>query len=107
MKVVVSGAGSAALACANLYTALGVKHENIIMFDKDGVLCKERNDLSELQKKYASGKQGTTLAQAMKNADVFLGLSAGNVLSPDMLLSMAKNPIVLLWQIQFQRLITI
>lgn len=94
VKVVVSGAGSAALACANLYTALGVKHENIIMFDKDGVLCKERNDLSELQKKYASGKQGTTLAQAMKNADVFLGLSAGNVLSPDMLLSMAKNPIV-------------
>uniref|UniRef100_UPI0035B24EA6 phosphate acyltransferase n=1 Tax=Flavobacterium sp. TaxID=239 RepID=UPI0035B24EA6 len=94
VKVVVSGAGSAALACANLYTALGVKHENIIMFDKDGVLCKERNDLSELQKKYSSGKQGTTLAQAMKNADVFLGLSAGNILSPDMLLSMAKNPIV-------------
>jgi malate dehydrogenase (oxaloacetate-decarboxylating)(NADP+) len=94
VKVVVSGAGSAALACANLYTALGVKHENIIMFDKDGVLSKERNDLSELQKKYSSGKQGTSLAQAMKNADVFLGLSAGNVLSPDMLLSMAKNPIV-------------
>lgn len=94
VKVVVSGAGSAALACANLYTALGVKHENIIMFDKDGVLCKVRNDLSELQKKYSSGKQGTTLAQAMKNADVFLGLSAGNILSPDMLLSMAKNPIV-------------
>lgn len=94
VKVVVSGAGSAALACANLYTALGVKHENIIMFDKDGVLCKERNDLSELQKKYSSGKQGTSLAQAMKNADVFLGLSAGNILSPDMLLSMAKNPIV-------------
>lgn len=94
VKVVVSGAGSAALACANLYTALGVKHENIIMFDKDGVLCKERNDLSELQKKYTSGKQGTTLAQAMKNADVFLGLSAGNILSPEMLKSMAKNPIV-------------
>lgn len=94
VKVVVSGAGSAALACANLYTALGVKHENIIMFDKDGVLCKERTDLSELQKKYTSGKQGTTLAQAMKNADVFLGLSAGNILSPEMLKSMAKNPIV-------------
>lgn len=94
VKVVISGAGSAALACANLYTALGVKHENIIMFDKDGVLSKERNDLSELQKKYSSGKQGTSLAQAMINADVFLGLSAGNVLSPDMLLSMAKNPIV-------------
>jgi len=94
VKVIVSWDGSAALACANLYTALGVKHENIIMFDKDGVLCKERTDLSELQKKYTSGKQGTTLAQAMKNADVFLGLSAGNILSPEMLKSMAKNPIV-------------
>jgi malate dehydrogenase (oxaloacetate-decarboxylating)(NADP+) len=94
VKVVVSGAGSAALACANLYLLLGVKTENIIMFDKEGVLSSERTDLSDLQKKYTAGKPGTTLAEAMKNADVFLGLSAGNIVSPEMLLSMAKNPIV-------------
>ena len=94
VKIVVSGAGSAALACANLYVLLGVQYENIIMFDKEGVLSKERNDLSDLQKKYTSGKQGTTLAEALVNADVFLGLSAGNILTPDMLLGMAKDPIV-------------
>jgi len=94
VKIVVSGAGSAALACANLYVLLGVKPENIIMFDKDGVLHKERTDLSDLQRRYTTAKPGTTMAQALKNADVFLGLSAGNILTPEMLLAMAKNPIV-------------
>ncbi|WP_333875838.1 NADP-dependent malic enzyme [Flavobacterium sp.] len=94
VKIVVSGAGSAALACANLYILLGVKPENIVMFDKDGVLSPERTDLSDLQRRYTHGKQGTTLADAMVGADVFLGLSAGNILTPEMLLSMAKNPIV-------------
>ncbi|MEN9336087.1 MAG: hypothetical protein RLZZ500_1074 [Bacteroidota bacterium] len=94
VKVVVSGAGSAALACANLYVLLGVKPENIIMFDKDGVLHKGRTDLSDLQNRYTSAKAGTTMAEALKKADVFLGLSAGNILTPDMLLGMAKNPIV-------------
>ena len=94
VKIVVSGAGSAALACANLYVLLGVNPENIIMFDKEGVLHKDRSDLSELQRRYASGKIGTTMAAALKKADVFLGLSAGNILTPDMLLGMAKNPIV-------------
>jgi malate dehydrogenase (oxaloacetate-decarboxylating)(NADP+) len=94
IKVVVSGAGSAALACANLYVLLGVDPENIIMFDKDGVLSSERNDLSDLQKKYAKGKPNTTLGEALKGADMFLGLSAGNVLKPEMLISMAKDPIV-------------
>jgi malate dehydrogenase (oxaloacetate-decarboxylating)(NADP+) len=94
IKVVVSGAGSAALACANLYVLLGVDSENIIMFDKDGVLSSERNDLSDLQKKYAKGKPNTTLGEALKGADMFLGLSAGNVLKPEMLISMAKDPIV-------------
>ena len=94
IKVVVSGAGSAALACANLYTLLGVKPVNIIMFDKDGVLCSERTDLSDLQKKYTHAKNGTTLQQALVGADVFLGLSAGNILTPEMLLGMAKTPIV-------------
>lgn len=94
IKLVVSGAGSAALACTKLYVALGVDRQNIIMFDKDGVLSADRTDLSELQKPFANAKPGITLAEAMKGCDVFLGLSAGNLLSPEMLLSMAGNPIV-------------
>ncbi|RXR24052.1 NADP-dependent malic enzyme [Flavobacterium stagni] len=94
VKVVVSGAGSAALACANLYVLLGVKPENIVMFDKDGVLHKDRTDLSDLQRRYTNAKAGTTMTEALKKADVFLGLSAGNILTPEMLLGMAKNPIV-------------
>jgi malate dehydrogenase (oxaloacetate-decarboxylating)(NADP+) len=94
IKVVVSGAGSAALACTNLYMLLGVRRENVIMFDKDGVLSTSRADLSDLQKPYANAPAGLTLADAMRGADVFLGLSAGNLLSPEMLLSMAPNPIV-------------
>ena len=94
VKIVISGAGSAALACANLYVLLGVKPENIIMFDKDGVLSIDRTDLSDLQKKYSHGLKNTTLKEALSGADVFLGLSAGNILSPDMLLGMAKDPIV-------------
>ncbi|WP_395042988.1 NADP-dependent malic enzyme [Flavobacterium sp.] len=94
IKLVVSGAGSAALACANLYVLLGVKPENIIMFDVNGVLSNDRNDLSDLQKKYSFGTKGIQLGEALINADVFLGLSAGNILKPQMLLAMADNPIV-------------
>jgi malate dehydrogenase (oxaloacetate-decarboxylating)(NADP+) len=94
IKLVVSGAGSAALASANLYVLLGVKVENIIMFDVNGVLSSERTDLSDLQKKYAFAKPGITLSEAIVGADVFLGLSVGNVLKPEMLLAMAPNPIV-------------
>jgi malate dehydrogenase (oxaloacetate-decarboxylating)(NADP+) len=94
VKIVISGAGSAALACANLYVLLGVKPENIIMFDKDGVLSSDRLDLSDLQKRYSHGHKNTTLKEALSGADVFLGLSAGNILSPEMLLGMAKEPIV-------------
>ncbi len=94
VKIVISGAGSAALACANLYVLLGVNADNIIMFDKDGVLSAERTDLSDLQKRYSKGKKGIDLGEALQNADVFLGLSAGNILKPEMLLAMAKNPIV-------------
>lgn len=93
-KVVVSGAGSAALACANLYLLLGVKVENIVMFDKDGMLVNSREDLSDLQRKYAKDVNPLTLAEAVKGADVFLGLSVGNVLTPEMLLTMNYNPIV-------------
>jgi malate dehydrogenase (oxaloacetate-decarboxylating)(NADP+) len=94
IKIVVSGAGSAAIACANLYILLGVKTENIVMFDKEGVLHHGRTDLSVLQINYANGNEGTTLKEALIDADVFLGLSAGNILFPDMLLGMAKDPIV-------------
>jgi malate dehydrogenase (oxaloacetate-decarboxylating)(NADP+) len=94
IKLVVSGAGSAALACANLYVLLGVNLDNIIMFDKDGVLSSDREDLSPLQQKYSKGKPGCTLAEALKEADVFLGVSVGNILTPEMLLGMAQNPIV-------------
>ena len=94
VKLVVSGAGSAALACANLYVLLGIKLENILMFDSHGILCKERDDLSDLQLRYSRGKQGTTLQEALVDADVFLGLSAGNILKPEMLLGMASDPIV-------------
>jgi malate dehydrogenase (oxaloacetate-decarboxylating)(NADP+) len=94
VKVVVSGAGSAALACANLYVLLGIKLENIVMFDKDGVLSSDRADLSELQKRYSYGKKGATLADSLVGADVFLGLSAGNILTSEMLLTMNANPIV-------------
>ena len=94
VKLVVSGAGSAALACTNLYVALGVIPKNIIMFDKDGVLHSNRADLSEVQKRYAIPSADVTLETAMKDADVFLGLSVGNVLTPQMLLSMSSNPIV-------------
>jgi malate dehydrogenase (oxaloacetate-decarboxylating)(NADP+) len=94
VKIVVSGAGSAALACANLYVLLGVSLDNIIMFDKDGVLSADRTDLSPLQQKYNKGRKNLTLGEALVNADVFLGLSAGNILTPEMLLGMASNPIV-------------
>lgn len=94
IKLVVSGAGSAALACANIYVQLGVKLENIIMFDVNGVLHTNRTDLLPIQMQYAKPIEGTTLADAMKGADVFLGLSAPNVLTPEMLLTMNDNPIV-------------
>jgi malate dehydrogenase (oxaloacetate-decarboxylating)(NADP+) len=94
VKIVVSGAGSAALACANLYVLLGVSIENIIMFDRTGALFPERADLSALQQKYANGHEGLTLGDALVGADVFLGLSSGDVLKPEMLLQMADNPIV-------------
>jgi malate dehydrogenase (oxaloacetate-decarboxylating)(NADP+) len=94
VTIVISGAGSAALACANLYVLLGVNPDKIIMFDKEGVLSNDRTDLSDLQKRYSKGLKNTNLKEALFGADVFLGLSAGNILSPDMLLGMAIDPIV-------------
>ncbi|WP_276502861.1 NADP-dependent malic enzyme [Terrimonas pollutisoli] len=94
VKYVVNGAGAAAMACVQLYVALGAKFENFLMFDRKGVIHKGRTDLDELKAKFANAKNEMTLEQAMKDADVFIGLSAGNVVSQDMVKSMAKNPIV-------------
>lgn len=94
VRIVVSGAGSAAISCMNLYVALGARLENIAMFDVDGLLHEGRTDLSPMQARFRTSKHYDSLADAMKNADVFLGLSVGNIVSQDMLRSMAKNPIV-------------
>jgi len=93
-KFVVNGAGAAAISCCKLYEALGAKHENFIMFDRKGVLHKERPDIDEMKYQYANAKGEMTLAEAFKDADVFIGLSVGNCVTPDMVKSMAKNPIV-------------
>jgi malate dehydrogenase (oxaloacetate-decarboxylating)(NADP+) len=96
IKVVVNGAGAAAMACIQLYAALGVKYENVTLFDINGVLHSDRTDLDETKRKFAvsPAKKSWKLADAMKDADVFLGLSVGNVVSAEMVKSMAKNPIV-------------
>ena len=94
VKMVVSGAGSAALACANMYVLLGVKIENILMFNSKGVLTKDNPSLSILQKKYAQDIKPISLEEALVGADLFLGLSSGNIMTPKMLLGMAENPIV-------------
>ena len=94
VKLVISGAGSAALACADLYVLLGVKIENILMFNSKGVLTKDNKLLSDLQQKYAKDIEPMTLEEALSGADVFLGLSTGDIMTSQMLLGMAENPIV-------------
>jgi malate dehydrogenase (oxaloacetate-decarboxylating)(NADP+) len=95
VKIVVNGAGASAISCAKLYIAVGAKKENIMMLDSKGVLSLEREDLDEQKKFFATtNKKAKTLEDAMKDADVFVGLSKGNVVNQDMIRSMAKNPIV-------------
>jgi malate dehydrogenase (oxaloacetate-decarboxylating)(NADP+) len=95
IKIVVSGAGAAAVSCVKLYLELGVKKENLLMFDIDGLVNIDRTDLDPIRMAFATSRKDiTTLAQAMKGADVFLGLSAANVVSVEMVQSMARNPIV-------------
>ena len=93
-KFAVNGAGAAAMACIKLYVALGARYENFTLFDKDGVLHEGRTDLGADRKPFAVKSSNINLAQAIKNADVFLGLSVGNVVTPEMIASMSKNPIV-------------
>ncbi|MBQ2225894.1 MAG: NADP-dependent malic enzyme [Prevotella sp.] len=94
-KIVVNGAGAAAISCTKLYCAIGAKHENIVMLDSKGVIYKGRENVNEQKAEFATSRTDIhTLAEAVKGADVFVGLSKGNVLSQDMVRSMADNPVV-------------
>ncbi|MCZ2222181.1 MAG: NADP-dependent malic enzyme [Chitinophagales bacterium] len=94
IKVVVNGAGAAAISCIKLYIAVGVKKENVKVFDSKGLIHNGRTDLDEQKKEFAIKAKDMTLAEGLKDADVFIGLSKGNVVSKEMIKSMAKNPIV-------------
>ena len=94
-KIVVNGAGAAAISCTKLYCSLGAKHENIVMLDSRGVIYKGRDHVNEQKAEFATDRTDIhTLEEAIKGADVFVGLSKGNVLSQDMVRSMAHMPIV-------------
>lgn len=94
IQIVVNGAGAAANSCTRLYILLGAKPENIVMLDSKGVINTKRTDLNERKKPFATSRNISTLAEAVKGADMFLGLSVGNVLTEEMVRSMNKNPIV-------------
>lgn len=94
VKIVVSGAGASAMSCVKLYCSLGAKIENIFMFDSKGLLAKDREKLEGNKAFFATHEKSIPLEEAMKNADVFLGLSKGGVVSKEMVKSMAKDPIV-------------
>ncbi len=94
VKLVVSGAGPSALACCMLYQTLGVKLENIFMFDSKGLLHKKRTDIDEMKALFAVHEKALSIEDAFKNADVFLGLSRAGLVSKEMIASMAKDPIV-------------
>lgn len=94
VKIVVSGAGAAAIACTNLYVSLGAKKGNIMMSDSKGIIRKDRGNLDEIKAQYATEEKIDTLQEALKDADVFLGLSIANVMTPEMLNAMGKDPIV-------------
>ncbi|GAB3933252.1 NADP-dependent malic enzyme [Mucilaginibacter myungsuensis] len=95
IKLVVNGAGAAAVSCTKIYLSLGVKKENLVMFDINGLLTTSRTDLDEMRMQFATDRTDVTdLKGALVGADVFIGLSAGNVVTPDMLKGMAPDPIV-------------
>ena len=94
VKIVVNGAGAAAISCTRLYLALGARIENIVMCDSKGVIRKDIENLSPQKAQFATDRDIYTLTEAIKNADAFIGLSIADVFTPKMLLSMAKDPIV-------------
>ncbi len=94
VKFVVSGAGAAAIACCNIYVALGAKVENIFMFDVNGMVVASRSDISEQMKVFAQNTNAISITEALKNADVFLGLSVGNIITGEMIKGMGEKPII-------------
>ncbi len=94
VKIVISGAGAAAISCTRLYKSIGAKAENIVMTDSKGIIRKDRSNLSEQKAEFATDRDINTLADGVKDADVFIGLSKGHILTPEMLKTMAKDPIV-------------
>ena len=94
VKIVISGAGAAAISCSRLYQAFGAQRENMVMLDSKGVIRQDRDYLSSEKAEFATHRKIDTLDEAMKNADVFIGLSKADLVTPKMLKSMAKNPIV-------------
>ena len=94
VKIVVSGAGAAAISCTRLYQSFGAKKDNIVMLDSKGVIRKDRQNLSLQKAEFATDRDLNTLKDAIVASDVFIGLSKGNILTPDMIMEMSKNPIV-------------
>ncbi len=94
IKVVVSGAGAAAIACSRFYVHLGVKKENIIMFDSKGPITKDRTDLNKYKMEFATDRDVHSLEEALEGADMFLGLSVGGILKPEMVKKMADHPVI-------------
>ncbi|HMI02760.1 MAG TPA: NADP-dependent malic enzyme [Pedobacter sp.] len=94
IRIVVNGAGAAAISCTRLYVSLGAKKENVVMCDRSGVIRDTRDNLDEIKAEFATSRKLDTLEEAMKDSDVFIGLSSANCVTADMLKSMAKNPIV-------------
>ncbi|MBS9522962.1 NADP-dependent malic enzyme [Litoribacter alkaliphilus] len=94
IKLVVNGAGASAVSCTRFYMSLGVKRENVVMCDKEGVIRNDRQGLDAIKQEFSTGRDINTLTDALNDADVFLGLSAGNIVSQDQIRQMAPNPIV-------------
>lgn len=94
IKMVVNGAGAAAVSCTRLYLRLGLKRENLLMCDSKGVIHKDRDDLDEIKAEFATSQKIKTLQEAIKGADVFVGLSKADILTPEDVKAMAKDPIV-------------
>ena len=94
VNIIINGAGAAAMSCAKLYLSLGAKKENIVMLDSKGVIRKDSENLTAEKQFFATDKTIYTLDEAIKDADVFLGLSSGNIMTQEMVKSMARMPIV-------------
>src|SRR5690606_4413381 len=94
VKIVVNGAGAAAVSCTKLYMALGAKRENVIMCDSKGVLNKKRTNLDQIKSQFVTDHDVDTLQEAMKGCDVFVGLSVADAITPEDLNNMSDNPIV-------------